>query len=58
LSGLLRLTTTDTVMTLVGRTGLSPVAADKDAFSLPGSTTRCWEDIPGADFLEAMGVLR
>jgi hypothetical protein len=40
LSGFLRLTTTDTVMTLVGRTGFSPVAADKDAFSLPGSTTR------------------
>jgi hypothetical protein len=40
-------------MTLAGRTGFSPVAADKGDFSLPGSTTRCWEEKPGADFLGA-----
>ena len=30
--------------TLLGRAGFSPVAADRGAFSLPASTTRCWEE--------------
>ena len=55
LRGLLRLTMTETVMTLAGRTGVSPVAAERGAFSLPGNTTRCWEEKRGADFLAGIG---
>src|ERR1700691_2440427 len=56
-SGLLRRTMTETVRTLAARAGFSLVAADRGAFSLPGRTTRCWEEKRGADFLEAMGEL-
>src|ERR1700734_312280 len=44
LSGFLRRTTTETVKTLLGRAGFSLVAAERGAFSLPVSTTRCWEE--------------
>ena|ERR1700733_11041633 len=55
LSGLFRLTITETVMTLVGEAGFWPVAVGRGDFSLPGRTTRCWEDKRRADFLGAMG---
>ena len=48
-SGRLRRTMTETVKTLLERAGFSPVAAARGAFSLPGSTTRCWEE-KRADF--------
>src|ERR1700675_5042949 len=55
LIGLLRLTMTETVMTLAGRTRFSPVAAGRGAFSLPANTTRGWEEKRRADFLGGMG---
>src|ERR1700733_9688069 len=55
LSGFLRRTTTETVKTLLGRAGFSLVAADRGAFSLPVSTTRCWEEKREEEVLAAMG---
>jgi hypothetical protein len=49
---------TETVKTPAARSGFSLVAADKGAFSLPGRTTRGWEEKRGADFVVAMGGLR
>src|SRR5271156_3980935 len=52
---LLRFTMTETVMTLEGRTGFSPVAAERGAFSLPANTTRGCEEKRRADFFAGMG---
>jgi hypothetical protein len=46
---------TETVMTLAGRTGFSPAAAERGAFSLPGNTTRGWAEKRRADFFDGMG---
>lgn len=45
---------TETVIELPGRAGFSPVAAVKGAFSLPGRTTRFWEERRGVAFLVAI----
>ena len=59
IEGVLRRMMTETVIELPGGAGFSPVAAVKGAFSLPGRTTRFWEERRGVAFLVAIyGVLR
>ncbi len=56
--GVLRRTTTETVIFVAGGAGFSPVACAMGAFSLPGSTVRLCAVKRGVGFLGAISSLQ